>query len=483
MRFPLAFKGIFLIAVPLAIEFLSLGWMWSSVVDANNQAKKEAYAQDIAVEASKVLIQFFSLGSKVYAYRAAESADEIENFQSLERTMKGATGRLVLKGKDLDDAEQAHIRRIEARMDGVLGLVGSYVREMSSPAHILGSFNVADFRERLIAQMEPVKEEIQHFTDLSKTYDTYGQWTKKASRQRHILLIVSLFTPNILIAIALALFYTRQIRNRIRQIDLNVTRFLNGRLLSSRMIDEDEISDLDAAFHLTTEKLIAADLEMQNYYDSMQKNLVEPLRTLREVLQASAATESPLTETGRAKVARSVGTADRLISLIEELGKLDKFIAEEQKLDIAECRLEEMLSSSIASVAEFAARKDISITLECKEDLSVKADSTRLIQLIVNLLSNAIKFSPPGSAVKVITSHTDNAFEVHVQDHGPGIPPNERARLFKRFEQIESIASKDIKGSGLGLSICRDVVAAHGGEIGVNSEVGKGSDFWFRIPL
>ena len=483
MRFPLASKGIVLIAAPMAIEIISLAVMWWNVVDANNQAKREGYAHDVATESSRVLMQFFFLGSKVLAYRIAESSDEIENFQKRANAMMETTRRLSQLGEKLPEAERARLKRIETSMDGALGLIGSYVREMSSPAHHLGSFDVAAFRNRLIDQMEPALGEIQYFTDLSRTYESYGQWTKNASSQRHILLIVALILPNALFAIALAMFYSLQIRNRIRQIDLNVTRFLNGRMLSRRMPDEDEISDLDHAFHRMTERLIAADLEMQNYYDSMQKHLVEPLRVLREVLQASAQTASPLTETGRAKVARSVATTDRLIALIEELGKIDKFVAEDMKLDIAECYLEELLSSSIAAVAEFAAKKDILLSIECEENLAIQADSTRLIQVIVNLLSNAIKFSPPGSAIKVFTTHKENAFEVHVQDHGPGIPPNERTRLFKRFEQIESIESKDVKGSGLGLSICRDVVAAHGGEIGVDSEVGKGSDFWFRIPL
>ncbi len=484
MRFSLASKGIVLVAVPLMVEFLSLTWLWCAVVDANKQAKKEANARDIAAESSRIMNSFIQLGSQVFTYRIAGSSNEMEHYQELRKSMQKSTQHLTELSTDLSQAEQARVAVIQNRMNNAVSLVGGYITEMSSPTHHLGSFDVGAFRKHLISQIEPVRSEVKYFTDLSKTNESFGQWTERASNQRHVLLIAAVVLPNILMGLTAALFYARSVRNRIKLIDENVTRFLLGQLLGGQMKEEDEISDLDAAFHRMAKKLIAADLEMRKHYESMQTNLSEPLRSLRAVLQSSADSQTgELTESGRTKLLKSVATVDRLTALIEELGRIDEVGAEGLKIDVADCRLEDILASSVNSVAEFAGKKDICVSFECSENLTLCADFARLVQVLVNLLSNAVKFSPRGSAVKVYSQLAANAVTIHVKDQGPGISAADQGKLFQRFEQIESIKSADAKGSGLGLSICRDIVAAHGGVIGVDSEVGSGSDFWFRVPL
>lgn len=489
MRFSLATKGIVLIALPILIELIALSLLWHFVMEADTEAKKQSNARDIAAETSHILLQFFQLGSQILLYRAEGPAGERRVYVELKESMKQSTSRLTALAGELPEPEKIRVKQIETRIDRAVALVGGYITEMTSPAHILGAFDVAGFRKQLMDQVLPLERDAKHFTDLSKNNELYGKWTEKASNERHLLLIGSLVLPNILIAIALASFYSKSVRSRIRRIDSNVYRFLEGRMLDRSMPSEDEISDVDEAFHQMSAKLIAADLEMQNYYDSMQRNLAEPLRELRSVLIASSESASPLTETGRAKVLKSVATTDRLISLIKELGKIESISTANaqdvtpMKVEFAACQIEDILSSSIASVAEFAAKKDVSLSSDCAKSLMVQADSAKLVQVIVNLLSNAIKFSPPGSAIEVFAFKTDKNIEIHVKDQGPGIPLNEQIRLFKRFNQIESIKSSDIKGSGLGLAICRDIVVAHGGEIGVTSEPGKGSDFWLRLPF
>ena len=101
---------------------------------------------------------------------------------------------------------------------------------------------------------------------------------------------------------------------------------------------------------------------------------------------------------------------------------------------------------------------------------------------MVNLLSNAVKFSPEGSVVTITTDVTDTNFKVCVKDQGSGLPEGAEKTLFSRFKQF--VKGPDApKGSGLGLAICKEIVASHSGEIGVESEQGKGSTFWFTIPL
>jgi CheY-like chemotaxis protein len=115
-------------------------------------------------------------------------------------------------------------------------------------------------------------------------------------------------------------------------------------------------------------------------------------------------------------------------------------------------------------------------------EIDVLGDGDRLVQVLVNLLSNAVKFSERGSSVEITAEPREGAVEVRVMDHGRGIPADARGRLFQRFQQVEASDSRQKGGTGLGLAICKVIVEQHGGEIGVESEPGRGSTFWFRVP-
>jgi signal transduction histidine kinase len=102
--------------------------------------------------------------------------------------------------------------------------------------------------------------------------------------------------------------------------------------------------------------------------------------------------------------------------------------------------------------------------------------------VVVNLLSNAVKFSPPGSVVDVTAEARGDDVEVRVIDHGRGVPASAREVIFERFRQADASDSKAKGGAGLGLAISKAIVEQHGGTIGVDSEEGRGSTFWFRVP-
>jgi signal transduction histidine kinase len=104
------------------------------------------------------------------------------------------------------------------------------------------------------------------------------------------------------------------------------------------------------------------------------------------------------------------------------------------------------------------------------------------VQVLVNLLSNAIKFSPQNSVVSLSVSRSETEVEIRVADRGPGIPSSQVEAIFEAYRQVEG---QDVKkgGTGLGLTICKSIIEAHSGQIGVTSEVGNGSVFWFKLPL
>ncbi|HYM48635.1 MAG TPA: response regulator [Burkholderiaceae bacterium] len=131
----------------------------------------------------------------------------------------------------------------------------------------------------------------------------------------------------------------------------------------------------------------------------------------------------------------------------------------------------------------YALGKGAELRMEFEHDLPIiKADDTRIMQVLENLIGNAIKFGPAGNIITVRTRREHDRILCEVSDAGPGIPQNEMAQLFKEYARLSNLPTGGEKSSGLGLAICRELVTLHGGEIGAHNNPDGGSTFWFRLP-
>jgi len=174
---------------------------------------------------------------------------------------------------------------------------------------------------------------------------------------------------------------------------------------------------------------------------------------------------------------------ERLISLINDLLDLEKIESGVIQLVLAPTSIHSVIQHSVDAVHTLAERNKVKINiLDTESDLRITADSDRLVQVLTNLLSNAIKYSPADGAVTVSTMEDPRQIEVRITDCGPGISAQHQEIIFERFQQVESADGIKRSGTGLGLAICKTIVEQHGGSIGVNSKVGTGSEFWFRLP-
>jgi len=175
------------------------------------------------------------------------------------------------------------------------------------------------------------------------------------------------------------------------------------------------------------------------------------------------------------------GSVVRLIGLINDLLDVEKLESGAWDMRYEDKSFLETIEIASESLLALSEKKHVEIVLPAN-DVKVKADHERMTQVVSNIMSNAIKFSPEESKVIITQEAKDGFLEVRVSDNGPGILEEERALVFDRFRQSKRDSGKKT-GSGLGLAICAAIIKEHGGTIGVDSNNGKGSTFWFRIPL
>ena len=172
----------------------------------------------------------------------------------------------------------------------------------------------------------------------------------------------------------------------------------------------------------------------------------------------------------------------RLIGLINDILDLERLEDGRIELHLASVPAGGAVTRAVEAVHAFAGEQGILLE-SGPSDADVRADGDRLVQVLVNLLSNAVKFSPRGSKVSVTVTAVGDMAEFRVADRGRGIPPALRIAIFERYRQVEAGDTREKGGAGLGLAICKAIVEQHGGTIGVESEEGRGSTFWFRVPI
>lgn len=174
---------------------------------------------------------------------------------------------------------------------------------------------------------------------------------------------------------------------------------------------------------------------------------------------------------------------NRMLRLISELLEMEKFDATALKLELTKISLSSIVEEAIDSVRAYAEQQNIRIESKSLE-LEIEADKLRLIQVLVNLLANAIKFSPPTSCI-FVSCRLDLPFvTIEVTDSGPGISEADRQLIFEPYKQAKQLAGEQrLEGTGLGLTICKSLVEAHHGSVGVIPAQPRGSTFWIKLPL
>jgi len=210
--------------------------------------------------------------------------------------------------------------------------------------------------------------------------------------------------------------------------------------------------------------------------------LKTPITSMKASLQIAERLTSRKVETDKIQsfIEKANKQANRLTSLVEDLLDVTKIQAGKLQFESDRISVDELIKSSVEQMQHDALKHEIIV--EGVKDIYVWGDVHRLEQVIVNFLSNAIKYSPDAETVDIHVKKEDQRLKVYITDYGIGIPEDKINFVFDRFFRVQE-SSQKFSGLGLGLFISAEIIKRHDGSVGVYSEEGKGSTFWFELPV
>jgi signal transduction histidine kinase len=306
------------------------------------------------------------------------------------------------------------------------------------------------------------------------------------ARFRATLGVVTLFI--VVIALTGGWLATQSALFPIRRLSSAVQRIIRtGRTDARVPLDGtgDAIDELTSLFNTMLDKIEGLVTAMRGSLDNVSHDLRTPLTRLRGTAEMALASPpagdaTDQIEHYRERLADCVEESDRVLVMLNTLMDISEAESGMMQLKREPVALAEIVARAIDLYRDVAEAKRVTIAASVDADVVVTADRTRLEQVAANLLDNAVKYTPPGGRVDVEVRREGDAAILRVRDTGPGIPADEQPRIFDRLFRGDT--SRAERGLGLGLSLVKAVVEAHGGTVEVSSEPGRGSTFTVRLP-
>ncbi len=264
------------------------------------------------------------------------------------------------------------------------------------------------------------------------------------------------------------------------------------RILSELEEKREELEELNRQLNQSNKELNDANAKLRELSELKEEFLALTTHDLRSPLTVISGVISfftsgrlgELSPEQKNMVAMMERNTQSLIELVNDLLDASKLESGTMRLDITSIELPSLLDELRETMEPLAKEKEIVLKERIAPALPpVAADRTKLRRILVNLLSNAVKFTPKQGEVEVSAEMEGDHVRLAVADTGVGIAPEDLERLFDKYEQARSRATRGEKGTGLGLYITRQLVELHGGQIEAQSEVGRGSTFSFTLPV
>ncbi len=294
------------------------------------------------------------------------------------------------------------------------------------------------------------------------------------------ILIAALFAGVVALALGLVLF--RQITAPLESLTRAAKQIERGDLQGRVPVKgSDELAEVSRAFNAMTASLAQMQTARRNQIADIAHELRTPLAVLRANLEAMLDGVMPI---NAEQIAEIHAETLHLARLVDDLRLLS--LAETGQLELKRAPIDlGALVRDVVDRADAAFReKGVGLELNAAGAAQIAVDADRIVQVLQNLLDNALRYTPRGGVVSVQCSviSDPSAVKVSVSDTGEGIAPDELPYVFERFYRADKSRARTSGGSGLGLAIVKQLVQAHGGRVGVESEASKGTRFWFVIP-
>jgi two-component system OmpR family sensor kinase len=243
-----------------------------------------------------------------------------------------------------------------------------------------------------------------------------------------------------------------------------------------------ELRDVVAILNAMLERLEAAFQAQRRFLADASHELRSPLANVRGTIEV-ALRRARSGEEYRDALAVALPEVERLSRLVNDLLRLSRADTGQLPFAFAPCQLPAVAEDAVKAHASRAGERSVRLALDAPEPLEVMGDPDRLREVVDNLLDNAIRHAPRGSTVTVGVRREGARARLSVRDAGPGLSPQEQARVFDRFYRADGSRARNSGGMGLGLSIAKAIVDAHRGRISVRSAPGEGSCFLVDLPL
>jgi len=472
-------KGLLLIFLPLLLQLVFFGQLFS-LVSQMEKLEKEEELRMFFIQSSDEIIMEFGASWTAIVCKLFGSGGYKQDPEAYKARMQEHFARLKPYAKDYprlysliletEQTAQVHYEIFKDLQNAANSKDGSGSLQLLDMIKLRPKLATIGTRTLLLKSMLETESAALH--EARKKNEENRQ---KLKQQIYFGVIA-----DSIITVLLLTAFLLDITKRLKLLVANAHLIPSGKRLGSRVSGNDELAMLDNVLHDASDELLSAKEHRKSLMEMVAHDLRSPLSTAKstvDLLLTPAVSASE--EKSHSHLERLRRSLIQLIAFVEDLLTIDKLESGKLELELSVFKIQSLVDDCFASVAIKVQARGIILVKE-GQDCEVAADQARLTQVVMNLLTNAIKHSPDGGTISVVTERHDNSLMLSVIDQGKGISKADSEKIFQKF--VQSKDGKQKEGYGLGLAICKLIIDAHKGRIGVNSAAGKGAEFWFTLP-